>query len=58
MNLLMSTLSNKLGIFGDYEGSNVEDKSKGRSRDWEETENKPKKGPKKYQSNSNIVNNS
>lgn len=58
MNLLMLTLSNNLRIFRDYKGSNVEDKSKGRSRDWEEIENKSKKGPKKDKPNSNVVNNS
>jgi len=49
VNLLMVILNNNLGLFIEYGCSNTEVQSKGRSRDQEEIENKPKKGPKKDQ---------
>ena len=58
VNLLMEALNNKMGIFGEDGGSNAEDKSKGGSRDPEDTENQPKKEPRKDQPSSSVMNQS
>lgn len=58
MNILTSALSNKLQIFGEYGGYNVEDKSQGILGDWEETQNQLKKEHEKDQPNSSVINHS
>ena len=54
----MQALSNNAGLFGEYWGSNVKDKSKGGSRDREETNNRSKKEFGKDQPSSSVVNQS
>ena len=51
-------LLNKLRIFGEDGGLNAKEKLDGGSRDREDTENQPKKEPKKYQLSSSVVNQS
>ena len=58
VNLLMETLNSKLGIFGEEGDLNVEEKSEGGSGDREDTENQPKKEPKKYQPILSVMNQS
>lgn len=58
VNLLISALSNKLGLFGKDGVSNAEDQSKSRSGDWEKIENGPKKGHKINQPSLSVVNHS
>ena len=43
VNLLMAALSNRMGIFGEEGGSNVEDKLEAGSGDREDIDNQPKK---------------
>jgi len=49
VNLLMLALINMLSLFKEDGSSNAEDRSEGRSQDWEETKNEPNKGPEKDQ---------
>lgn len=56
VNVLMAYLRNKLEIFGEDGGSNVEEKSEGGSGDQDDTENQPKKELRKYQPSSSVVN--
>ena len=58
VNLLMAALRNKLGIFGEDGGLNVEEKSKWGSRNWEDIENQSKKEHIKYQHSSSVMNQS
>lgn len=57
MNILMSSLSNKLGIFRKDGVSNVEDTER-INGDQEETENEPKKAPERDQPSLSAMNHS
>ena len=58
VNLLIVALRNKLGIYGEDWGSNVEVRSEGGLADQEDIENRPKKEPRKDQPSLSAMNQS
>jgi hypothetical protein len=56
MHLLMVALARKLGSFGDDGGSNSKFRSKGKSRDWEDSGKESRKESKKDQLISSVIN--